>query len=93
MTSTTEAQGPATSANLYNDMPTLSNGTVSEGVRLVQQILIRCYHYEITFDADFGPQTEETVKDFQRKHHITVDGIVGVQTWRTLIGSACKPRP
>jgi len=32
----------------------------------------------------FGPQTEAEVKAHQRRSRITVDGIVGPQTWRTL---------
>lgn len=36
--------------------------------------------YNLTVDNDFGPGTEATVKDFQGKHGLTSDGIVGPTT-------------
>lgn len=35
-------------------------------------------------DGIFGPETEERVRGFQRREGLTVDGIVGPQTWRAL---------
>jgi peptidoglycan hydrolase-like protein with peptidoglycan-binding domain len=35
-------------------------------------------------DSDFGPLTTKAVKDFQTAKSITVDGIVGEETWRKL---------
>ena len=32
----------------------------------------------------FGPNTEAKVREFQRKHELVPDGIVGPKTWRTL---------
>ncbi len=37
------------------------------------------------FDGDFGPKTEQAVRDFQATRGITVDGVVGAQTWSTLV--------
>jgi peptidoglycan hydrolase-like protein with peptidoglycan-binding domain len=79
-----EAKGAAASASLGNDLPTLRKGSVSEGVRLLQQLLILHYKYNISFDADFSQKTEDAVKDFQGKHSLTQDGVVGVKTWRAL---------
>jgi peptidoglycan hydrolase-like protein with peptidoglycan-binding domain len=81
-----EAKGAAgaVGAQLQNDLPTLHNGVTSEAVRLLQQILILHYKYQITFDAHFGQKTEDAVKDFQSKHNLKPDGIVGVNTWRSL---------
>jgi peptidoglycan hydrolase-like protein with peptidoglycan-binding domain len=36
-------------------------------------------------DGDFGPQTEEAVKRFQANAGLTVDGVVGRQTWTALL--------
>lgn len=38
------------------------------------------------FDGKFGPSTEQAVRHFQRAASIGVDGIVGPQTWRALLG-------
>lgn len=37
-------------------------------------------------DGIFGPVTKEAVETYQQAQHITVDGIVGPQTWATLNG-------
>lgn len=38
------------------------------------------------FDRKFGPSTDQAVRRFQRGANITVDGIVGPQTWTKLLG-------
>ena len=35
-------------------------------------------------DGEFGQHTEDAVRDFQRRHGLKVDGIVGPQTWGML---------
>ncbi|MBP3952196.1 N-acetylmuramoyl-L-alanine amidase [Bacillus suaedae] len=35
-------------------------------------------------DGVYGPETEESVRRFQREEDLTIDGIVGPQTWRAL---------
>ncbi|WP_204106646.1 MULTISPECIES: N-acetylmuramoyl-L-alanine amidase [Spirulina sp. CCY15215] len=37
-------------------------------------------------DGIFGPNTAAAVKRYQQSNHLTVDGIVGPQTWNKLIG-------
>jgi peptidoglycan hydrolase-like protein with peptidoglycan-binding domain len=37
-----------------------------------------------TPDGEYGPDTENRVKGFQRKNKLTADGIVGDKTWRKL---------
>ncbi len=36
-------------------------------------------------DGDFGPATESSVKHYQGNENLTVDGIVGAQTWTSLL--------
>lgn len=40
---------------------------------------------KIVVDGDFGPITQSAVELFQRNNHLTVDGIVGPQTWGRLL--------
>ncbi len=42
------------------------------------------WFYRVTMDGDFGPQTESVVKQFQARKRISVDGIVGDQTYSRL---------
>jgi hypothetical protein len=41
-----------------------------------------------TADGVFGAQTLQAVKSFQRAHGLTVDGVIGLQTWNTLFTSS-----
>jgi peptidoglycan hydrolase-like protein with peptidoglycan-binding domain len=36
-------------------------------------------------DGDFGPATAGAVRQLQSSRHLTVDGIIGPQTWSYLI--------
>lgn len=38
----------------------------------------------LTIDGIFGPETEATVRAFQRNHNLVPDGIVGPKTWAEL---------
>jgi peptidoglycan hydrolase-like protein with peptidoglycan-binding domain len=40
---------------------------------------------ELDVDGIFGPRTEAAVRDFQRNENLSVDGIVGRQTWTALL--------
>jgi hypothetical protein len=39
-------------------------------------------------DGDFGPRTESAVRAYQSEQNITVDGVVGNQTWWVPAGAA-----
>ena len=39
-------------------------------------------------DGNFGPRTEAAVKDYQTKHSLTNDGVVGPRTWWAPAGGA-----
>ena len=49
--------------------------------------------YNLTVDGDFGSETQKAVQDYQRKNGLTVDGIVGKNTWGKLTGgSPAEPK-
>lgn len=57
----------------------------SSGVRLIQGRLNTLgWRPLLTADGDFGTKTENAVKWFQRMFSLTVDGVVGPQTWGKL---------
>ncbi len=78
--------GPPPAAPLVEQSPTLkrtSPPTTGEPVREVQEILAGA-GVKLTVDGVFGAQTEAAVRDFQAKHGLTADGIVGPRTWSEL---------
>lgn len=69
--------------NLAN-YPLLRRGSDNNFVMLLQFILNQM-GYNLTIDGDFGPNTENAVRQFQQENSLAVDGIVGNNTWRTLL--------
>ncbi len=65
---------------------TLSQGSNSDvnQVKYLQQQLNSFYHSSISVDGYFGDITTEYVLKFQTDCCLTVDGLVGPQTWRYL---------
>ena len=52
------------------------------------QVLLNFYHSgPLAVDADFGPLTKAAVEKYQKILGYTVDGIVGAQTWRSILGA------
>lgn len=51
----------------------------NEYVRLLQEKL------GVDTDGIFGAETEAAVRQFQRTHGLTVDGVTGIQTWNALL--------
>jgi Putative peptidoglycan binding domain len=64
---------------------TLRRSDSSTAVR-AGQVQLNQYGYALVVDGIFGPATEAAVRDFQRQNGITIDGVVGQSTWRTLTG-------
>lgn len=88
--------GPNTWTALLNLDPTskvLRQGSRSSAVLYLQKLLLS-YLYPITdLDGIFGPETERAVRSFQSENGLTVDGIVGANTWRALQSSTGRPNP
>lgn len=63
---------------------TVKSGSTGEAVKAVQSQL-NTRGYGLTVDGSFGPATDTAVRDFQGDHGLTVDGVVGKQTWNALV--------
>lgn len=76
-------------AELAVDAPfQMSFGDSGKHVQILQMALLM-HNYDIGrwgCDGEFYKATDAAVKLFQADHHLEVDGIVGTQTWRALIG-------
>jgi peptidoglycan hydrolase-like protein with peptidoglycan-binding domain len=85
----------------FDNRPPISMGEPNrEAARLLQLELVRqCFDMpkstreDGTLDGIFGPETNETVKAFQRKHNLVVDGLVGHDTMGVLDRCAEAPAP
>ena len=68
-----------------NDVrPTIRRGSTSVDVEYLQRHLNGFGFSSLVVDGIFGAATEEAVKNFQRYYGLTVDGVVGPQTWAKL---------
>lgn len=68
------------------EKPTLRRGDKGEYVTLAQTELINKGYSCGSFGADgqFGAATEAAVRQFQKDHSLTVDGVIGSKTWAAL---------
>ena len=62
---------------------TLLYGSSGNEVRELQESLNKA-GYNLVVDGKFGTKTQNAVKSYQQKNGLTVDGIVGVNTWKSL---------
>lgn len=76
--------------NNLNNYPLLRSGSQNNFVYLLQFILNE-YGYNLSVDGIFGNRTLSAVRDFQRNNSLAVDGLVGTNTWRTLLTLAPYP--
>src|SRR5271157_1406006 len=74
-------------------MPTLQQGSTGDVVRSLQTVLTNgaAGQWVTTpqgIDGDFGPHTRASVEAFQSWGGVTVDGVVGDQTWSVSLHAA-----
>lgn len=65
-------------------MRTLKRGSRGSDVMEIQSLLTKMGYNPGPIDGGFGLRTEETIKQFQRKYGLTVDGIIGTNTHKVL---------
>ena len=68
----------------------LRKGSAGEQVKALQRMLY-ALGYSLgslnPIDGSFGSKTDTAVRDYQKANGLAVDGIVGEQTWRKLLGA------
>jgi peptidoglycan hydrolase-like protein with peptidoglycan-binding domain len=71
--------------------PTISQGATGDTVRWAQYLLVRRTLSDNQIDGVFGPVTKTAVEEFQSYSGLTVDGVVGPNTWAALGGDGPEP--
>ena len=73
--------GPDTFAQMgLFELILLKPGTSGDAVKKLQQAL------GIAADGQFGSGTQKAVREFQQQHGLPVTGVVGPETWQSLLG-------
>lgn len=65
-------------------LPVLRSGSSGAAVRTLQYLL-RASGRSVTADGSFGPATDSAVRSYQSAHGLSVDGVVGDNTWFSLL--------
>jgi peptidoglycan hydrolase-like protein with peptidoglycan-binding domain len=64
----------------------VQSGAKGSAVQAVQHSLHFVYGFtSLAIDGNFGPATQAAVKSFQTKYKLSVDGVVGTNTWNALV--------
>ena len=66
--------------------PMLSLGSGGSAVRELQEALNR-HGYSLAVDGVFGDKTKAAVRDYQKKNGLKLDGVVGDETWGSLMSA------
>ena len=66
-------------------------GTRGDDVRTLQRRLSNWGYYDGNISGVFGPETSRSVREFQRRNNLQVDGLVGEETWGAM-GYRMRPR-
>jgi peptidoglycan hydrolase-like protein with peptidoglycan-binding domain len=70
---------------MANNRPELKYGSSGDDVKELQRTL-NAHGYNLTVDGVWGDNTDAAVRKYQKQNGLTVDGIVGANTWGSLIG-------
>ncbi len=65
---------------------TVQKGSRGSSVKLLQQTLNK-KGYHLSVDGIFGSKTQAAVRDYQKKNKLKLDGVVGTETWGSLMGT------
>lgn len=79
---TTKVKGEKTVNITLNE---LKKGSKGEQVKTIQRLLANMGYSTSSIDGDFGAKTDAGVRAYQKANKLTVDGIVGGNTWNKLL--------
>ena len=71
----------------------IKRGAAGDSVVEIQKKLLALGYLTTSVDGDFGPGTEQAVKDFQKVHQLTSDGIVNKSTYDALKKAEAEAKP
>lgn len=69
---------------LVNNLPTIQVGSNGQPAKTLQALLVSKGH-NLPIDGQFGQMTKDHVLWYQKSHGLTADGVVGRQTWTSLL--------
>jgi len=82
-TALSRIEGIRVSINEGGSNTVLHRGSFGNSVGELQELLVS-KGFTLAIDNDFGPATELAVMMYQERNGLTVDGIVGQNTWKSL---------
>jgi peptidoglycan hydrolase-like protein with peptidoglycan-binding domain len=75
------------SVNIYNDYVGYQGITSGSKVKVLQCLLCDA-NIVVAIDGSFGPSTDTAVRNFQSSHGLSADGMVGPNTWKSMMTAA-----
>ncbi len=85
--STSDSKNENKGGSVYMfEVKQIKEGSKGNDVKLAQKILKGLGYYAGKIDGDFGSNTKKAIKAYQKDKKLTVDTIVGKNTWKSLIG-------
>lgn len=85
---------PGRGSDLARTLPLVKRGNTTYHAGVVQSLIHatgveveRSFNASHVPDRDFGPNTEDAVREYQVEHELMVDGIIGPETWTHLLTS------
>ena len=72
-------------ANTLKGCPTLKKGASGNITKLLQEKLVKLGYNTNGVDGIFGNGTYSAVREFQKTRGLSIDGVVGQNTWRKLL--------
>lgn len=60
--------------------------TIKKESNSLDVLSLQCSLGGLSLDGSFGVHTEEVVKEYQKNHGLSADGVVGPGTWKVILG-------